>query len=207
MPTIVSHLLMASASGSGGGAAAPDAPPSLIKLGGLGFLLSLPLLLSYLLMALLALPLLLLLLIMLLPLLLPLLLLQLPPLLILLIYFVRAPVTTSSKPEAPHLPEGAAREPRMLPAPLEEGGTLQPPDASPADWWDALRATEAAARGERASAALAARGPEDGVETSRPVPPALPTDAWAVIMDYTVSCRYADGTGPFSRLFSKATCL
>ena len=71
------------------------------------------------------------------------------------------------------------------------GGGVAGPEASPADRWDALQVTGAAARAARASKALAARGPEDGVDPSRPVPPALPRDAWALIMDCTASCRCA----------------
>ena len=60
-------------------------------------------------------------------------------------------------------------------------------DAPLADWWD----SQEAARAARASAALAARGPEDGVDASRPISPELPPDAWALIMDCAASCRCA----------------
>ena len=64
-------------------------------------------------------------------------------------------------------------------------------DAPLSERWDALWAAEVAARDARALAALTARGPEGGVDPSRPVSPALPTDAWAVIMDRAASCRCA----------------
>ena len=59
--------------------------------------------------------------------------------------------------------------------------------------WDALQAEAAEARAERAEAFLAARGPEEGPDPPRPVPPALPTDVWALIMDQrALSCRCAE---------------
>ena len=69
------------------------------------------------------------------------------------------------------------------------GGVAMGPDAPLAERWATLRAAEADLRAGRASAALAARGPEDGIDTSRPTPPELPTDAWSVIMDHSESCR------------------
>ena len=71
------------------------------------------------------------------------------------------------------------------PAPAVARGGVA--DDSPADRWDALKLAEATARAERASASLAARVPEDGVDPSRPVPPALPSDVWALIMDFASS--------------------
>ena len=64
-------------------------------------------------------------------------------------------------------------------------------DAPLTDWCDALAEATAPAN---ASTALAATGPEDGVDPSRPVPPELPTDAWALIMDRVASCRCAGVT-------------
>ena len=46
-----------------------------------------------------------------------------------------------------------------------------------------------AALAARRLAALAFRGIEDGDDPSRPVPPALPTEVWALIMDNAESYR------------------
>ena len=72
--------------------------------------------------------------------------------------------------------------------------------------WSELQAAEDAARAARTAAFLTARGPEGGVDPSRPVPPDLPSDAWAVIMDRAASCRCAgfaqwrDGSPPKKHL-------
>ena len=99
--------------------------------------------------------------------------------------------------------DGAVAPPAAAPAPADGlpaeagGGEVGPDDASLADRWGALRAAEVAARSTRASAALAARGPEEGVDPARPVPPALPTDVWALVLDRAASCRCA--SVPLSR--------
>ena len=77
---------------------------------------------------------------------------------------------------------GAAAPPVAVPG---GGGGEAGPDAPLSERWDALRASEAAARAARAVAELALNNP------SRPVPPALPRDAWEVIMDRAASCRCA----------------
>ena len=63
------------------------------------------------------------------------------------------------------------------------------PDASPAELWDAIQAAASHSRDARASAALAARGPEGGIDLSRPAAPEMPPGAWASIMDRASSCR------------------
>ena len=79
---------------------------------------------------------------------------------------------------------------------IRAGGTG--PDAEVAGRWDAWRAAlqklwsshASAALAERALATLFARGPEDEADPSRPAAPALPPEAWALIMDRAESCRY-----------------
>ena len=66
------------------------------------------------------------------------------------------------------------------------------PEAATAAWWDAWQAAMEKAWSTQVAAALAAliaRGPVDETDPSRPFPPALPTDAWALIMDRLASCR------------------
>ena len=68
--------------------------------------------------------------------------------------------------------------PPMMPAPASSG------DPAGSEAYPARTGGPAAvAHAVRAApAALAARGPEDCVDPSRPVPPALPSDAWALIV-------------------------
>ena len=73
------------------------------------------------------------------------------------------------------------------------------PDAAGAGWWDAWRAAmekvwstrASAALAVRAFASLAARGPQDEIDPSRPSALALPTDVWTLVMDRAPSFRCA----------------
>ena len=90
---------------------------------------------------------------------------------------------------AAFLPPAAAAAP---PGPWAAAGCgADARDVDPPEWWDALKAAEAAVWGVCASLALAARDPEDGPNPSLPSTPSLPPGAWAVIMDNADSCRCA----------------
>ena len=68
------------------------------------------------------------------------------------------------------------------------GGRSAPSPA--ASRWDSANVSAAASRALRASAALAARGREDeGSGPARHATPALPADAWALILERAPSCR------------------
>ena len=67
------------------------------------------------------------------------------------------------------------------------GGGAMGPEASLTERWDSLQVAESSARAERVSAVLAARFPEEFTV------PALPAEAWSVIMDRAASCRCAGG--------------
>ena len=74
----------------------------------------------------------------------------------------------------------AADEPLTFLWPVNSAGTAGfNSSSSEAGWWDALQAARAA----RASAALAARGPEEGGAS------ALPPDVWALIKERAATCR------------------
>ena len=66
-------------------------------------------------------------------------------------------------------------------------GGVGPFDSSHALWWLMWHVALAA----RMLAALTVRGSDHGVDPSRPVPPALPTEVWALIMDRAETCRCA----------------
>ena len=88
---------------------------------------------------------------------------------------------------------------------MPAAGEVGPLDAPLSERWDALRAAASTDRAARASAALAARCPEDGVDPSRPVPPELTTDVWTLIMDRAASCRCA-GWGPLRLPLLRERC-
>ena len=79
---------------------------------------------------------------------------------------------------------GGSAVPPMMPAPASSGD----PAGSEAAWSHTVPHAVRAA-----PAALAARGREDGVDPSRPVPPAPPSDAWALIAGRSAPSRCVTG--------------